>query len=650
MWCSLVAATAFSFTASAAVNRWTTGGPQGGFIRSLAVDPTNAARIYAGTDAGVYSSTDGGNNWKALTDGLATSPNDFLPAVTALTFSSASIPVLYAAAGNRVFRTTAGASHWTATSAFHSGLGSDRIYALVTDPANPQTIYAGVDGGVFKSLDGGSSWTLSTNGFSCYLIYSLAVDPANPSNVYSVTCGGVYKSIDGGATWKYSNPGTNPVNVAGVAVDREHPSTIYAGTADGVFKSSDGAATWVAMNSGLSFPGPVAITTLVIDPSNASTIYLGMSTGAVFKSLDNAASWTAFQAAVPDGVSALAVAGGAVSRVYAGSPRGVLRSDDGAVWSSVNSGIQAHNVGALAIDSAVVPAMYTVDASAGTVLKSTDLGASWSSTGHVAGGFAIALAVDPSVPANVYAGTEDGVFKSTDGGSSWAGPGAGLPEDFHAGALAIAPSNPATVYASDTRFNSQYKSIDGGASWTFMGSRPVRVIAIDPSNASTMYASGGYGIYATGGYGVAKSIDGGATWRDISIGINAYVLALAIDPTRPSTLYASTLDDGVFKSVDGGGTWVAVNAGLPDPRGLEIDGLAIDPSNSSVLYVGTAGSGVFRTVSAGAGWSSFNDGLNSPIVYALVISANGKSLHGATLAGVATVEIGSLPRRRVVGH
>ena len=88
-----------------------------------------------------------------------------------------------------------------------------------------------------------------------------------------------------------------------------------------------------------------------------------------------------------------------------------------------------------------------------------------------------------------------------------------------------------------------------------------------------------------------KSQDGGTKWRAVNTGLtNRSVLALAIDPATPSTVYAGT-SWGAFKSDDGGDCWTDVNTGLTD---LGILTLVVDLS-SSKLYAGTFGGGVFST-------------------------------------------------------
>ncbi|PYM65198.1 MAG: hypothetical protein DME11_11110, partial [Candidatus Rokuibacteriota bacterium] len=111
-----------------------------------------------------------------------------------------------------------------------------------------------------------------------------------------------------------------------------------------------------------------------------------------------------------------------------------------------------------------------------------------------------ALAIDPQTPTTLYAGTSgDGVFKSTDGGTTWRAVNTGLDPRRCCFALAIDPQTPTTLYAST----------DGG---------------------------------------VFKSTDGGESWGGVNTGLtNPFARALAIDPQTPATLYVSTVG-GVFKS------------------------------------------------------------------------------------------------------
>jgi photosystem II stability/assembly factor-like uncharacterized protein len=182
-----------------------------------------------------------------------------------------------------------------------------------------------------------------------------------------------------------------------------------------------------------------------------------------------------------------------------------------------------------------------------------------------------AIALSPAA-STVYAGTGNGVVKTTDGGQSW-NP-AGL-SDVAINALAIDPHTPSTLYASGAA-GSVYRSVDGGADWTSvsLGSIPsqsgaaIAFIAIDQLTPSTLSALSG-GPHGT----LYKSSDGGQSWT-IIIPSDVYATVLVTDPSLPSTLYANLDGAGLSKSTDGGTTWGAT--GLNDSP----IALAIDPTNS----------------------------------------------------------------------
>ena len=210
------------------------------------------------------------------------------------------------------------------------------------------------------------------------------------------------------------------------------------------------------------------------------------------------------------------------------------------------------------------------------------------------GGIVRALAVDPRTPSTIYAGGGTGVFKSVDGGASWAFSGVGGSSVF---ALAIDPTNTSTVYAGTGGGPGVSKSTDGGTTWdqssTGLTDNVVSSVAVDPRTSGTVYAATVSGVF--------KSTDGAASWSSMSNGLGAQpVNALAVDPKSPSTIYAGTQSAGVFRSTDGAATWTASTNGLTPSL---IDSLAIDPTTSSTIYAGTS-AGLFKSTDAAASWTS----------------------------------------------
>jgi photosystem II stability/assembly factor-like uncharacterized protein len=171
-------------------------------------------------------------------------------------------------------------------------------------------------------------------------------------------------------------------------------------------------------------------------------------------------------------------------------------------------------------------------------------------------------------------------------------------------ALASAPSNPQTLYAASDA--GVFRSSDGGVNWTLAGSitDPTH-LAIDPTTESTVYV-------ATESE-VMKSTDGASTWRLLPLPRGVHISAVAIDPKRPETIYVgSSCPDptyalqfgqqpGIIKSTDGGTTWTVSNQGL-DPFGLCVDGLAVDPVETDRLYA-SATFGSERSDDGGLSWT-----------------------------------------------
>ncbi len=277
-------------------------------------------------------------------------------------------------------------------------------------------------------------------------------------------------------------------------------------------------------------------------------------------------------------------------------------------WQWVPSGLSSNHIIALAIAPTDPDILY-----AGTghyIFKTTDGGATWN---EVHFGFAAySLAIHPTNADIVYAGQFGyEVLKTINGGLTWVElPSIGA--STHT-ALAIDPANTNTVYAGISDGWGVYKTTNGGAGWSnVLDSTDVTSLAIDPANTNVIYV-GTEGYYDVAG-GVLKSVNGGADWTRAMT--NTQVNALAIDPANTDVVYAGTEGDGIFKSVDGGVNWTSVNTGLTYTI---VRALAIDPTNTDVVYAGTWEGGVFRSTDGGASWSSFNTGLINTYILSLAL-------------------------------
>jgi photosystem II stability/assembly factor-like uncharacterized protein len=178
-----------------------------------------------------------------------------------------------------------------------------------------------------------------------------------------------------------------------------------------------------------------------------------------------------------------------------------------------------------------------------------------------------------------------GIYKSTDGGERW--------EllffccfDSLDETLALDPIRPTTAWAGFE--DSLHKTIDGGRTWQRAGlDSMVHAIALDPSDPAVVYVGTEEGVF--------KSSDAGRSWQELQGPLDGVaVLALAIDSEYPQIVYAST-NGFVFRSTDGGDHWRRLGRGLPV---REFDALAVDPA-AGILYAGSAGAGLFELSIAG---------------------------------------------------
>lgn len=265
----------------------------------------------------------------------------------------------------------------------------------------------------------------------------------------------------------------------------------------------------------------------------------------------------------------------------------------------------------------------------------------WRSVGPYVGGRVVAVAGDPKNPNLFYMGGVDaGVWRSTDYGVHWENLTDGkIPAGANSiGAIAVAPSDPKTIYAgtgeSDPRGTmitgeGLYKSTDAGKTWHYAGLRDthtVTAIAVDPRDPNVVYVSSlGHVFKDNPDRGVFKTTDGGKTWKkvlyvDAKTGANDVV----IDQKNPDTLYATMwqmyrtewkLSSGgpgsaVYKSTDAGAHWTNISKNPGFAKGvLGKMGVAVSPADSNVVYAIAQAheGGVFRSADAGASWTRVND-------------------------------------------
>jgi photosystem II stability/assembly factor-like uncharacterized protein len=195
-------------------------------IWAVAVSPSTPSRVYAatfpivGNQIGLFKSSDGGATW--------TGPMLQDIPVTSIAVDPTDADTVYAGTFRQnVFKSTDGGATWTQLS---GGLYNWVVASLVVDPDAPATICMAThapspgSGGVFRRTDGGATWTpISQN----IIAQTLVVDPTDSRTMYVGAYDGLYKTTDGGARWTQIHSVGD--NVRSIAIDPRSPSSVYAG-------------------------------------------------------------------------------------------------------------------------------------------------------------------------------------------------------------------------------------------------------------------------------------------------------------------------------------------------------------------------------------------------------------------------------------
>ena len=341
------------------------------------------------------------------------------------------------------------------------------------------------------------------------------------------------------------------------------------------------------------------------DPSHPNVVYVGFDNGGVWRSTDYGSNWVPVFDHEPTGsIGAIAVAPSDPNVIYVGSGAGIIRpdlstgdgvyktTDGGKTWTHLADLRDTQMIANIAVDPhdanrffvAALGHPYGPNAERG-IFRSTDGGATFQKVLYKDEyTSANDVAIDPQNPQIVYAalwqqqegfaedlsfgGTGGGIFKSTDGGSTWQQLSSGLPAIIEAN-LAVAPSNPNVIYA-------------------------------------TVAAGGAPGQRRGPGVELYKSTDAGATWAVAShdprpmgrIG-GGDVPTLAVDPANADVLYdCSTV---FWRSEDGGATWSAVRG---SPGGDDYQKVWVNPSNPNVIDL-VADQGAVVSANRGVSWSNW---------------------------------------------
>jgi len=323
-------------------------------------------------------------------------------------------------------------------------------------------------------------------------------------------------------------------------------------------------------------------------------------------------------------------------------------------WTNVGPFNIGGRVTALAVPLSNISTIY-LGAANGGVWKSVNAGVNWTCVTDGLPFYSVgALAVDPSDAQTVYCGTGEangsvdsydgnGLWVTRDGGANWTS--LGLANSGRIARVVVDPANPLhlLVAVMGHQFSTGpdrglFRSLDGGATWDKVlfvsDSTGVTDLQINPAHPDTMYAATWTRVRRTTyrrasgpESGVWRSIDRGATWARLSVGLPTPTdsvgrIALAVAPSKPSTVYAQITTGyslgysglGFYRSTDAGNTWSRRSTGGTWSSNFGgfawyFGDIGVDPNNPD--HVWTMGVSLYSSSNGGSTWSSVNGSLHA---------------------------------------
>ncbi len=371
------------------------------------------------------------------------------------------------------------------------------------------------------------------------------------------------------------------------------------------------------------------------DPHDHNHVYLGTVSGTIYDTHDGGQTWTRLaRVGMRDDMvlDNIVVDAANPSHVLVGGwvldhvDGGLFSSNDGGKTWTVNDQLKGHSIRALTAAPSD-PKTLVLGALDG-VYRSTDSGSTWTlispKDSHELHEIE-SIAIDPKDPKIIYAGTWHLPWTTTDGGTTWSNITAkqGLIDDSDVFSIIVDPSNAKNIYLSAC--SGIYRSTDQGAKFTKVQGIPAtarrtRVLMEDPKQPGIVFAGTTEGLWRTTDSGHTFVRNGNPGWiiNDVNI-----------DPENSKRVLLATDRTGVLLSNDGGITFTPANRGFST---RQISAVAQDRAHPEKLYVGVindkAAGGVFTSADGGLTWNQTSQGLGGADVFSL-----GQAPDGTLLAG-----------------
>ena len=598
--------------ALAAEQPWQPVGPDGGTVRSLAIDPKDPDRIFLGTSAGnLYLSVDKGASWsrfarpgnsaEMVLDHIVIDPAD--PRNIFVAAWNAQLP----SSDGELYRSKDGGKNWEIVPDLHG----KSLRALSIAASDPKVLVVGALDGIYRSRNGGHDWEKISpeNHAEIKNVESIAIDPVNPDVIYAGTWHLPWKTEDGGKTWHNIKKGViDDSDVFSIVIDPSQPANLFISACSGIYRS-ESAGEMFRKIQGIPYSAR-RTRMLQMDPTDHNVVYAGTTEG-LWKTTDAGVTWkrmTGPNIVIND----VLIDPRRPARVLLATDRsGVLASDDGgATFTASNRGFTHRQAAALLVDrrdSAVLYAGVLNDKEFGGVFVSRDSGQTWKQTSDGLDGrdvFVLRQAADGSL----IAGTDHGIFALRQSAARW------IPRNVLAGQAEAATARKVSGRAAAANELTARVSVleIAGPRW-FAATSSALLVSSDSGESWRQESMPGIGVPVSISVGgkvvaiagsnmVAVSVSGGESWLPSKpLGPELAINAVAVSNSGDIWLAART---GLFRSTDAGDSWKRVSS----LRLANIQTVQFDDDNHRILVTSGSSTNVFESSDNGKTWSAISTG------------------------------------------